>query len=158
MKLKEYDFEDLNMLFLELVPGEGKADTVAGEMVRAVERIVYRYFNDGDLPGVMYGESVNSSVRYLNNWCYRQIGYDCSKLRKAVKEIWEFGEVAEQEKLEYGTPMPADQKEDYIMCLKILSRSLVDFIQAYPKLKTIPNQIDSLVDYYVDSFEYVDSE
>ena len=45
----------LDALFEELVPGEGKAETVAGEIVRAVEHIAYRYDNDGDRIGIGYG-------------------------------------------------------------------------------------------------------
>jgi len=35
-------------LYGELVPGMGKADTQEGEMLRAINRIIYRYYNDGD--------------------------------------------------------------------------------------------------------------
>ena len=38
----------LNKLFEELVPVTGKADSMAGELVRAVSWIGYRFFNDGD--------------------------------------------------------------------------------------------------------------
>lgn len=53
-------------LFNELVPGQGSADTVAGEIIRACARVQYRYFNDGDKAGCGYGkETVNPAVRYL---------------------------------------------------------------------------------------------
>ena len=35
-------------LYDQLVPGEGKADTVEGELLRAVGKIIYRHGNDGD--------------------------------------------------------------------------------------------------------------
>lgn len=38
----------INELFEELVPPQGKADTVAGEIIRAVCRLHYRNWNDGD--------------------------------------------------------------------------------------------------------------
>lgn len=45
---------------------EGKCETVAGEILRAYNRIVYRYYNDGDVAGEGYGrETVNPAVRYL---------------------------------------------------------------------------------------------
>lgn len=48
------------------VPDSGKAETVGGEIIRALDRVIYRYFNDGDMVGVGYGiETVNSSFRYL---------------------------------------------------------------------------------------------
>ena len=40
---KEYD-----ALYNELVPSQGKADTIEGEVLRASSKIVYRHFNDGD--------------------------------------------------------------------------------------------------------------
>lgn len=54
-------------LFEEYVPSCGTADTVGGEIVRAMTRIIYRYYNDGDMAGVGYGnQTVNSSDRYLS--------------------------------------------------------------------------------------------
>lgn len=38
----------INELFKELVPDTGKADSLAGELVRAMSRIGYRFYNDGD--------------------------------------------------------------------------------------------------------------
>mgnify|MGYP007047921629 CR=1 FL=1 len=38
--------ERINKLFEELVPDMGKADCLAGELVRATARIGYRFFND----------------------------------------------------------------------------------------------------------------
>lgn len=38
----------INKLFKELVPETGKADSLAGELVRAMSRIGYRFYNDGD--------------------------------------------------------------------------------------------------------------
>ena len=51
-KLNEFvgkELEDRNEpLYDKLVAGSGKSDTVQGEMLRAINRIVYRYYNDGD--------------------------------------------------------------------------------------------------------------
>ena len=56
----------LEALFDEFVPASGAADTVGGEIVRAINRIVYRWNNDGDQIGFDYGiETVNSSYEYL---------------------------------------------------------------------------------------------
>lgn len=50
--LKEFiggDLEKRNdALYSKLVPGMGKADTQEGEMLRDINRIIYRYYNDGD--------------------------------------------------------------------------------------------------------------
>ena len=56
----------LNKLFEELVPETGKADSLAGELVRAASRIGYRFFNDGDRIGLGYGsETCNPAARFL---------------------------------------------------------------------------------------------
>lgn len=59
-------FDRLDDLHDRYVPGSGPADTVGGELLRATERLVYRYYNDGDKVGEGYGnETCNSSYRYL---------------------------------------------------------------------------------------------
>ena len=40
--------DQYSKLYDKLVPNEGKADTVEGELLRAVGRIIYRHGNDGD--------------------------------------------------------------------------------------------------------------
>lgn len=53
-------------VFDEVVPVSGNADTVGGEIVRAVGKIAYRRWNDGDCIGVDYGnETCNAPARYL---------------------------------------------------------------------------------------------
>jgi hypothetical protein len=68
-------------LFEKLVPDEGPSDTVEGEMIRAISRIGYRYFNDGDYFYRGYGcETAGPSHAYLVK--YSPIG---SELRKIFK-------------------------------------------------------------------------
>lgn len=56
----------LNTYFNRLVPIEGKAETKAGEIVRALSKLAYRYSNDGDMIGVEYGnETCNAPARFL---------------------------------------------------------------------------------------------
>jgi hypothetical protein len=43
------------------VPFSGKANTVGGEIVRAISRICYRFYNDGDTVYRYYGSSLNYS-------------------------------------------------------------------------------------------------
>lgn len=53
-------------LFDKYVPVCGTAETVGGEILRAMSRIIYRFYNDGDMVGIGYGnETCNSSNRYL---------------------------------------------------------------------------------------------
>ena len=70
--LKEFvgkELEDRNEpLYDELVSGSGKSDTVEGEMLRAINRIVYRYYNDGDEYHTGYGtETAGPAHSYLVN-------------------------------------------------------------------------------------------
>lgn len=56
----------LNKLDDLLVPASGKANTVAGELIRAIQRILYRDYNDGDRFYTGYGiETCASSVAYI---------------------------------------------------------------------------------------------
>jgi hypothetical protein len=61
------DVEDnLRLLFDNLVPEKGMGETVAGELVRAVMRILYRDWNDGDKFFMGYGlETCGGSAQYL---------------------------------------------------------------------------------------------
>lgn len=59
--------KDSEIIFDALVPGDGSADTLGGEIMRAAMRIAYRYWNDGDEAGEGYGrETVNPAVRFLD--------------------------------------------------------------------------------------------
>ena len=73
----------LNSKFDDLVPASGKAPTVAGEIVRAVCRIGYRYLNDGDQIGIDYGnETCNAPARYLLD-----VVKD-SKVKSQINKMW----------------------------------------------------------------------
>lgn len=71
-------------LFDELVPSYGKADTEAGEVVRAYNRIAYRYFNDGDKLGIGYGnETCNAAGRYL-----LEHDHNNADVLDSIKDMW----------------------------------------------------------------------
>lgn len=75
--------EKNRVLFREFVPMSGPADTIAGELIRAVNRIGYRYYNDGDHIGVGYGnETCNSAARYILEI------FDGTEMAKIVRAIW----------------------------------------------------------------------
>lgn len=58
--------EKLEALFEILVPRSGQAETFAGELVRAVMRIGYRWYNDGDYFYTGYGlETCGSSAAFI---------------------------------------------------------------------------------------------
>lgn len=65
----------LGIYFDRLVPVEGKADTKAGEIVRALSKLAYRYINDGDVIGVECGnETCNAPARFLIDWLPTKFG------------------------------------------------------------------------------------
>ena len=108
-----------------LMPASGKAETVAGEIIRAVDRIHYRWYNDGDKINVGYGrETCNGTARYLE------------KIRGAdfPAEVW-------------NGWLNDDQYTEF-------TENLVDemyaFIKAHPELETTPNTKDSRMD-FIDS-------
>ena len=63
------ELEDRNEpLYDKLVPGQGDAETVEGEMLRAINRIVYRFYNDGDKYFEGYGtETAGPAHSFLVN-------------------------------------------------------------------------------------------
>ena len=67
LNLKEsIESDELERLFDELVPSSGQSETIEGEIVRAINRVWYRYNNDGDFYFKGYGlETAAPSVKYL---------------------------------------------------------------------------------------------
>ena len=50
----------------EYMPASGEADNELGEVLRSINRVVYRYYNDGDVWNRGYGkETVNWAVKHL---------------------------------------------------------------------------------------------
>ena len=57
-----------NDYFEKLVPGQGNADTIEGELLRAINKIIYRYYNDGDFYYKGYGtETAGPAHSFLIN-------------------------------------------------------------------------------------------
>lgn len=111
--------QKINALFSELVPVSGKADTVAGEIVRAVSRIGYRNYNDGDHIGVGYGkETCNPAARYL-----LKNGGD--EVAAIISDMW---------------GMEADSLYD--KAVEMLEEAAAAYIEQHPELKATPNSED----------------
>lgn len=109
----------LDELFDELVPANGKCDTVAGEIVRAISRIAYRYWNDGDRLGVGYGkETCNPAGRYLAAKCG-------GKVEKAVRSLW-----------------GVEWDDLYERGVELLKEVVLEHLDKHPELKTMPNTED----------------
>ena len=126
------NYERLNDLFDELVPCSGKADSLAGELVRATERIGYRFYNDGDQIGIGYGkETCNPAARFL--------------IQKAPREIAD---------LTAGLWGMMSEK-GYEAVLEILAARVADYIEAHPELREQPTE-DMWS--FRDEYEDVDDE
>tara|TARA_R110001583_G_scaffold8435_24_gene40340 strand:+ start:1002 stop:1592 length:591 start_codon:yes stop_codon:yes gene_type:complete len=81
------DGKELDKYFDKLVPSQGKSGTLNGEIVRAVNRIGYRWYNDGDKFYQGYGtETAAPAMAFLrrHNEIDPQIQDAFKKLEKAV--------------------------------------------------------------------------
>ena len=108
-----------------LMPPSGKTETVAGEIIRATDRIWYRWWNDGDKINVGYGkETCNGTARYLE------------KIRGSEfpVEVWN-GSLGEDAYTEFTENLVAE---------------MYALIKAHPELETTPNTEDSRMD-FIDS-------
>ena len=118
--------DKLEVFFDKLVPNSGAAQSVAGEMVRAMMRILYRDYNDGDVFYEGYGlETCGSSAEFLMD-----SEADLADDFKAIAE---------------------DQLTDeaYTEAITAISNKLVEFIVNNPYLMIEDNNIDSR-DYDID--------
>ena len=107
----------INKLFKELVPDTGKADSLAGELVRAMSRIAYRFYNDGDMVNIAYGkETCNPAARFL-------IAKGNAEVSSLTAGLWEiFSEDA------------------YEKVMDILCGSVADYVEQNPDLRTQPTE------------------
>ena len=113
---------EINALFDELVPPMGKADTVAGEIIRATCRIVYRWYNDGDCIDLSYGKEVlNAPARYLCAVCNVDIDY-------YIRRVLWGKDYGEEELVE-------------------LQRLVLAHIKKHPELMTTENKLDMYNDF-----------
>lgn len=66
--------DKISVLFNELVPSSGASDTIAGELIRAINRLMYRDYNDGDRFYEGYGlETCASAAAYLGDHGFDKI-------------------------------------------------------------------------------------
>lgn len=123
--------EKINELFEKLVPDSGRADTVAGEIVRAVSRIGFRWNNDGDQIGVGYGrETCNPAARYL-------IAKADDKVVDIIYDMW-------------GANMTDREYDEH---LQKLCAAALNYLDSSPELETTPNTEDMFD--YRDKYEDV---
>lgn len=124
--------------FEAYVPPSGNAPTLGGEMVRAMNRIGYRYLNDGDKLNDGYGrETVNPAARYL-------MAKGSDEVKDALTKMWA---------LYTGYNMPDD---DYEQMMNDLGEALMKQFDDNPDLFTTPNEED-MFNYRDPDEDYDDS-
>ncbi len=105
----------LNDLFDELVPMEGKAESLAGELVRAANRIGYRWSNDGDRVGDGYGkETCNAPARFLIRKTHG------TAISTIVSDMWTNWK----------------PEKEYDAAVDNLFGAVADYIEAHPETRT----------------------
>jgi len=125
----------INDLFDELVPAEGKADTVAGEIIRATCRLHYRNWNDGDHIGVGYGnETCNAAARYL-------MDIDDPYITKIIVDMW---------------GMQSDTVYD--AAIEVLLQMVISYLDAHPELRETKNETDMFSFRRPEDLEYDEEE
>ena len=104
-----------NALFDKLVPGSGDSETVEGEMIRAINRIIYRFFNDGDYFYKGYGaETAGPAHSFLIN--SNQIPFDIQSTLTST----------------FDKAMGADE-DGYERLIKFALEKVVDHVEATPE-------------------------
>lgn len=138
------EFEERNeRLFNELVPANGKCETLGGEIIRAVNRVSYRYYNDGDIAWKGYGcQTVNPAVRFLMHI----VGHEeCpSEFVKAVYAVYKIDA--------YGI-----SDDEYEALIDKMVEAAVDFVESCDLGKK-DNTYGDMWDYKNDEFDYDQSE
>ena len=104
-----------DVLFSKLVPGSGDSETVEGELIRAINRIIYRWFNDGDYFYQGYGiETAGGAHSFLIN--SKQIPFD---LQSTLTSIFNKAEGASE--------------DGYERLIKFALEKVVDHVEATPE-------------------------
>lgn len=129
--LSDADRAKFNEFFDKYVPINGSADTLGGEIVRAINRIVYRYYNDGDTVDRYCGNEYNhlrACDTFLKIYC------------PAYHSLSNINE------LEY----------EKHLCDRL--KKVVDYLIANPNVFEIPNSTDCIANAPYEPWEYDDEE
>ena len=138
-------------LYDELVPGMGNSDTLEGEMLRAINRIIYRYYNDGDFFYRGYGtETAGPAHSFLIN--SREIPLAIqSTLQSTFNKIMQSS---------------GDPEKAYENLIEFALKQIVDFVEAKNGNYTpsdedmfkYPSEYEDEEDYEDDYDDYYDDE
>ena len=129
-------------MFDRLVPARGKCETIGGEILRAVNRICYRWYNDGDKAGEGYGrETVNPAVRFLTEAVKKHNLSDKGNPDNFEDTVAEF-----QYMVGDGNEIDDDEYEEFV---NSLVRNALDII--------VSRELDKKENDMGDMLEYADS-
>jgi hypothetical protein len=82
--------KDFQTLADELMPMRGNCETLEGEVIRALCKIRYRYFNDGDYPTIGYGiETCGYALVFLEQEAPKHIAEMAKQLEETANEPYE---------------------------------------------------------------------
>ena len=101
---KEYE-----ALYDQLVPAQGKADTVEGEVLRAASKIYYRHFNDGDEFNQASFGQLEQYIGKVNS--YDDLAHKATEF--ALKANGEYHPNADWDSLDVMDYGPEDYSDDY---------------------------------------------
>lgn len=130
---KYYENKIFNSYSDKLMKSSGKSDTVAGEIVRAVNRICYRFYNDGDIIGCGYGnKTCNAAGRYL-------FKYGNKAIKDVINELWD-GRVKDE--------FEAMEDNAYELLLSQLVEETVKYLDG--KSEELNNETPDMLDFSSD--------
>jgi hypothetical protein len=98
-----------NALYAKLVPSMGNAGTMEGEILRAINKIVYRYYNDGD--------------RYFE-------GYGCETAGPCHAFLVDETPIGNSLKVIFGFAEFSPNSELYEQTLDLALEKVLDFIES----------------------------
>lgn len=131
LSVNEENNDLLESIFEVLVPSSGKCDTLAGELARAMMKIEYRYFNDGDFFFDGYGyETCGPAAAFLMEYAPKELG-----IMESLFKIAQKGD---------SLVIYPDRYEEEI---NNIGNELSQFIIDNPYLIATPNKKDMLNDY-----------
>ena len=148
-----------DVLFDKLVPSSGDSETVEGELIRAINRIIYRWFNDGDYFYQGYGiETAGGAHSFLIN--SKQIPFD---LQSTLTSIFNKAEGAPEDGYERLIKFALEKVVDHVEATPEdeytkLDRGMFDFEPEYEEDLYDEEEDDDYYDEYEDEEEYLNEE
>ena len=129
--LSNEDNAKYDELYEKYVPAMGNCNTLGGEILRAISRIVYRYYNDGDTVMHYYGSDYN---------CLKGADIFLLKYVKGYVSLDNIYEMQYEEE----------------MCGRL--KFIMDYLAANPNVFEMPNNDDFLNYEVYEPYDYDDDD